>query len=113
MTRRSNVVEMPPPSQAEVIPLRDRIIVKRRAEVKDPTKLIEIPDAAKEKPQEGDVVAVGDGRLLQTGEVAPLVVEPGDRILFGKFSGVDVVVDGQEYLILREDEVLAIIRSTS
>ena len=68
-----------------------------------------IPDTAKEKPQEGEVVAVGKGKRLEDGKVIPLDVQAGDRILFGKYSGSDIKLDGQEYLIMREDEVLGIL----
>jgi chaperonin GroES len=70
---------------------------------------IVIPDSAKEKPQQAEVVAVGNGKLLDSGERAPLDVKPGDRILFGKYSGSDVKIGNEEYLILREDEILAVL----
>jgi chaperonin GroES len=68
-----------------------------------------IPDTAKEKPQEGEVVEVGNGKLLENGDRVPVDVKSGDRILFGKYSGSEVKIDGQEYLILREDEILAVL----
>ena len=90
-------------------PLHDRVVV-RRIESEDRTKGgIIIPDTAKEKPQEGEVIAVGNGKVLENGTKVPLDVKAGDTILFGKYSGTDIKIDGQEYLILREDEVLAVV----
>jgi chaperonin GroES len=91
-------------------PLYDRIVVKRVTESEEKTAggLI-IPDSAKEKPQEGEVVAVGKGKRLEDGKVVPLDVQVGDKILFGKYSGSDIKLDGQEYMIMREDEVLGIL----
>ena len=91
-------------------PLYDRIVVKRLTESEEKTAggLI-IPDSAKEKPQEGEVVAVGKGKRLEDGKVVPLDVQVGDKILFGKYSGSDIKLDGQEYMIMREDEVLGIL----
>ena len=90
-------------------PLHDRILV-RRVEYEEKTKGgIIIPDTAKEKPQEGEVIAVGPGARDDSGKIQALDVKAGDRILFGKYSGTDIKIDGQEYLILREDEVLAVI----
>ncbi|NLT22246.1 MAG: co-chaperone GroES [Syntrophorhabdus sp.] len=93
----------------KVKPLQDRILVKRIEEEERTKGGIIIPDAAKEKPQEGKVVAVGDGKTLESGQKAPLTVKPGDKILFGKYSGTEIKVDGEEHLILREDDVLAIV----
>ncbi len=93
----------------KVKPLQDRILVKRIEEEEKTKGGIIIPDAAKEKPQEGKVVAVGDGKILESGQKAPLTVKPGDKILFGKYSGTEIKVDGEEHLILREDDVLAIV----
>ncbi len=93
----------------KVKPLQDRILVKRIEEEERTKGGIIIPDAAKEKPQEGRVVAVGDGKILDSGKKAPLTVKPGDKILFGKYSGTEIKVDGEEHLILREDDVLAIV----
>ena len=93
----------------KVRPLHDRILVKRIEEHEVQKGGIIIPDTAKEKPQEGEVVAVGDGRRLESGERQPMDVKVGDRILFGKYSGTDVKIDEDEYLILREEDVLAII----
>lgn len=93
----------------KIRPLYDRIIVKRvEAETKTKSGLF-IPDSAKEKPIEGVVVAVGNGKVLDDGKVRALEVKEGDRILFGKYSGTEIKLDGEENLILREDEVLAII----
>ena len=90
-------------------PLQDRLIVKR-VEKNETTKSgLIIPDTAKEKPQEGEVIAVGNGKILENGTKISLDVKAGDKILFGKYSGTDIKIDGEEYLILREDEVLAVI----
>ncbi len=93
----------------KVKPLADRIVVKRIEEEEKTKGGIIIPDAAKEKPQEGRVVAVGDGKVLENGQKSPLTVKVGDKILFGKYSGTEIKIDGDEHLILREDDVLAII----
>lgn len=92
-----------------VRPLHDRLLVRRIEEKETVKGGIIIPDTAKEKPQEGEVIAVGNGKILENGSKVPLDVKAGDRILFGKYSGTDIKIDGQEYLILREDEVLAVI----
>ena len=92
-----------------VRPLHDRIIVQRIDEGEQKVGGIIIPDSAKEKPQEGEVVAVGKGKRLEDGKVVPLDVQVGDRILFGKYSGSDIRIEGEEYLILREDEILGVI----
>ena len=91
-------------------PLHDRIVVKRieQSDEKTAGGLI-IPDSAKEKPQEGQVVAVGNGKRNEDGKVLPMDVKAGDRILFGKYSGSDIKMDGVEYMIMREDEVLGVI----
>ena len=90
-------------------PLQDRMIVKR-LEGEEKTKGgIIIPDAAKEKPMEGEVVAVGKGKVSEDGKVRPLDVKAGDRILFGKYAGTEVKLDGEEYLIMREDDVLGVL----
>jgi chaperonin GroES len=91
-------------------PLHDRVVI-RRTEAADETKVgsIVIPDSAKEKPQQGEVVAVGGGKLMEGGERAAVEVKPGDRILFGKYSGAEIKVGSDEYLILREDEILAVL----
>jgi chaperonin GroES len=92
----------------KIRPLYDRIVVKRVEEQQQMQGGLYIPDTAKEKPQEGEVVAVGKGKRLEDGKVVPLDVQVGDRILFGKYSGSDIKIDGVEYLIMREDEVLGI-----
>jgi chaperonin GroES len=93
----------------KVRPLHDRLIVRRIEEKETVKGGIIIPDTAKEKPQEGEVIAVGNGKVLDNGTKLAMEVKAGDKILFGKYSGTDIKVDGQEYLILREDEVLAIV----
>ena len=90
-------------------PLHDRLLVERVEEAETKKGGIIIPDSAKEKPQQGTVVAVGNGKRNEKGEIVPLDVKAGDRILFGKYGGNDVNVDDHEYLILREDEVLAVL----
>jgi chaperonin GroES len=96
----------------KIRPLYDRIVVKRiDGEAEKTQGGLFIPDSAKEKPQEGEVAAVGKGKRLEDGKVVPLDVQPGDRILFGKYSGSEIKIDGEEYLIMREDEVLGILDS--
>ena len=90
-------------------PLHDRILVKRLAEGDEKHGSIIIPDSAKEKPQEGKVIAVGTGKVTEAGKKIPLDVKTGDRILFGKYSGSEVKLDGQEYLTMREEDVLGIL----
>ncbi len=92
-----------------VKPLRDRILIKRLEEEEQRVGGIIIPDTAKEKPQQGKVIAVGTGRITDEGKVLPLDVKAGDRILFGKYSGTEIKLDGEEYLIVREDEILGIL----
>jgi len=93
----------------QITPLGDRILVKPlEAEEKTKGGII-LPDTAKEKPQEGKVVAVGKGRVLEDGKVQPLEVKPGDRILYGKYSGTEIKLDGEEHLIIKEEDVLAIV----
>ena len=93
----------------KVRPLYDRILVRRVAEEEKTKGGIIIPDSAKEKPSEGEVVAVGSGKLNDKGELRALEVKKGDRILFGKYSGNEIKVDGDELIILREDEVLGVL----
>jgi chaperonin GroES len=90
-------------------PLYDRIVVKRIEEQETKVGGLFIPDSAKEKPQEGEVVAVGKGKRLEDGKVVPLDVQQGDRILFGKYSGSEIRIDGEDLLIMREDEVLGVL----
>ena len=90
-------------------PLQDRILIKRIENESKTSGGIIIPDAAKEKPQEGKVVAVGNGKNLDDGSTVPMDVKKGDTILFGKYSGSEIKIDGQEHLILREDEILGVI----
>ena len=94
-------------------PLHDRIVVKRLEDKETMQGGLYIPDSAKEKPQEGEVVAVGKGKRLEDGKVIALDVKPGDRILFGKYSGSDIKIDGEEYLIMREDEVLGVLEGAA
>jgi chaperonin GroES len=93
----------------ELRPLHDRVMVTRLDEVEQKVGGIIIPDTAKEKPQQAHVEAVGNGKLLETGERVPLEVKAGDRILFGKYSGSEIKIDGKEYLILKEDEILGVL----
>ena len=91
-------------------PLYDRVVVRRvEAEAEKTHGGLYIPDSAKEKPQEGEVVSVGKGKRLEDGKIVPLDVQPGDRILFGKYSGSEIKIDGEELMIMREDEVLGIL----
>ncbi len=92
-----------------VQPLHDRVLIRRIEEQETVRGGIIIPDSAKEKSQEGEVVAVGTGKMLDNGTVTPLEVKKGDRILFGKYSGTDIKVEQKDYLILREDEIIGIL----
>ena len=92
-------------------PLRDRLIVKRTEEEQKTKGGIIIPDSAKEKPQEGEVVAIGSGRVDETGKQIPLDVKVGDKILFSKYSGTDIKIDSEEYLIIQESDVQAVLLS--
>ena len=91
-------------------PLNDRVIVKRLEEEEKTVGGIIIPDTAKEKPQQARVIAVGKGRTLDNGQVIPLTVKAGDRVLFGKYAGTEIKIDGDEHLIMREDDILAIVQ---
>ena len=93
----------------KIRPLYDRIVVKRIEQKEQMQGGLYIPDSAKEKPQQAEVMAVGNGKLLESGERVPLDVKAGDRILFGKYSGSDIKIDGNEYLILKEDEILGVL----
>jgi len=94
-----------------VRPLRDRILVKRVEEEEQKVGGIIIPDTAKEKPQQGKVVAVGKGRVTDKGETVPLDVKVGDTVLFGKYAGNEIKLDGEEFLIMREEDVLGVIET--
>ena len=94
---------------AKLTPLHDRILVKRIEEAETTRGGIIIPDSAKDKPQEGEVIAVGKGKVSEDGKVRPLDVKEGDRILFGKYSGTEIKIDGDEFIIMREEEVLGIL----
>ncbi|MBV9268679.1 MAG: co-chaperone GroES [Acidobacteriaceae bacterium] len=95
----------------DIRPLHDRVVVKRIEEGETMQGGLYIPDSAKEKPQQGEVFAVGNGKRTEEGKTLPLDVKVGDRILFGKYSGNDIKLDGNEYLIMREDEILGVISS--
>jgi len=94
---------------ANVKPLRDRVMVRRIEETEEKAGGIIVPDSAKEKPQQAEVMAVGSGRILDNGQRAPLTLKAGDKVLIGKWSGTEVKIDGEEYLILKEDEVLGVL----
>jgi chaperonin GroES len=93
----------------KVRPLHDRVVIKRVEEKETVKGGIIIPDSAKEKSQEGEVVSVGAGKMLENGTVVPLEVKEGDRILFGKYSGTEIKLEGEDFLILREDEIIGIL----
>jgi chaperonin GroES len=93
----------------ELRPLGDRVLVRRLEESEQKIGSIIVPDTAKEKPQQGEVVSIGEGKLLESGERTPIDVKPGDRILFGKYSGSDIKIEGSEYMIVREDEILGVL----
>jgi chaperonin GroES len=94
----------------KIRPLQDRVIVKRLEEAMEKTKGgIIIPDTAKEKPQQGKVIAVGKGKVNDDGKLTPLDVKVGDKILFGKYSGSEIKIDGEEHLIMREEDILGVV----
>jgi chaperonin GroES len=93
----------------KIKPLHDRVIVKRIEEEEKTKGGIIIPDSAKEKPAEGKIIAVGDGKVLEDGSKQPLDVKEGDRVLFGKYAGTEVKINGEEHLIMREDDIIAIV----
>ena len=93
----------------KIKPLHDRVIVSRIEEQETTKGGIIIPDTAKEKPAEGKITAVGDGKILENGEKQALVVKVGDRVLFGKYAGTEITIDGEEQLIMREDDIIAIV----
>jgi len=94
-------------------PLHDRVLVKRLDEQEQARGGIIIPDTAKEKPQQGEVIAAGEGKFREDGSRQPLDVQAGDRVLFGKYSGSEVKIDGEEYLIMREDDILGVFTTTA
>ena len=94
-----------------ISPLQDRVVIKRMEEERTSPGGIVIPDTATEKPIKGQVVAVGKGKLLENGEIRPLDLKAGDKVLFGKYSGTEVKVEGDELLVMREDDVMAVIES--
>ena len=94
-------------------PLRDRVVIKRAEEKEQMVGGLYIPDTAREKPQRGEVVAVGDGRILENGARAPLDLKVGDQVLFGKYSGTEVKIDDEEYLIMRESDVLGVVEEAA
>jgi chaperonin GroES len=93
----------------KVKPLYDRVLIRRIDQKEQVKGGIIIPDSAKEKPQQGEIVAAGGGKVLEDGKVLPLDVKVGDKVLFGKYSGSEITVDGEELLILREDEILGVL----
>lgn len=95
--------------KVNIRPLHDRVIVRRLEEETRTPGGIVIPDTAKEKPIQGQVIAVGKGKLLESGDVRPLDVKPGDKVLFGKYSGTEIKLDGEEHIIMREEDVLGVI----
>ena len=93
----------------KIRPLHDRVVVKRIEEERKTAGGIVIPDSAAEKPDQGEVIAVGHGKILEDGKVRPLDVKVGDRILFGKYSGSTVKMEGEEYLVMREDDIMGVV----
>ena len=93
----------------KIRPLHDRVIVQRIAEEEVTKGGIIIPDTAKEKPQEGKVIAVGTGKVLDNGTKVPMDIKAGDKVLFGKYSGTEIKIDGEEYLMMREDDILGVV----
>jgi chaperonin GroES len=100
---------MPTAVATKLVPLYDRIVIRRVEEAETTRGGIIIPDSAKDKPQEGEVIAVGKGKQNEKGEVTPLQVKAGNRVLFGKYAGTEIKIDGEELLIMREEEVLGIL----
>jgi len=113
--RRKNIlyfkylVNMPGGDFMKIRPLHDRVLVKRLEAETTSAGGIVIPDTATEKPIRGEVIAVGKGKLLESGDIRPLDIKNGDKILFGKYSGTEVKIDGEEFLVMREDDVMAVI----
>ncbi len=95
---------------SKIRPLHERVLVKRLEEDEVSKGGIIIPDSAKEKPAEGKIIATGNGRISEDGKVTPLDVKVGDKVLFSKYGGTDVTIDGEEYLIMREDDILAVFK---
>ncbi len=95
----------------KVRPLHDRVIVRRLDEEEKSAGGIIIPDTAKEKPIQGEIIAAGKGKILENGDVRPLDVKPGDRVIFSKYAGTEIKLDGEEYLMMREDDILGVIES--
>jgi len=95
----------------KIRPLHDRVVVRRLEEERKTAGGIVIPDSAAEKPMQGEVLAAGNGKILESGEVRPLDVKVGDKVLFGKYSGTEVKVDGEELLMMREDDIMGVIES--
>ncbi len=93
----------------KIRPLHDRVIIKRLEEERTTAGGIVIPDSATEKPMKGKVIAVGNGRLLEGGDIRPLDIKKGDHVLFGKYSGTEVKVDGEDLLVMKEDDIMAVI----
>ena len=93
----------------KIRPLGDRVVIKRSTDVEKTKGGIIIPDSAKEKPLEGTVIAVGNGKVLKNGKVSPLDVKVGDKILFGKYSGTEIKLDGEEHILLREEDILGVV----
>ncbi len=98
-------------TNSKIRPLQDRLIVKRLEEDEKTASGLYIPDSAKEKPQQGKVIAVGKGKVKEDGSLQPLDLSEGDTILFGKYSGQEIKVDGEEYLIMREDDVYGVVQN--
>lgn len=96
-------------AKRKIRPLGDRLVVRRLTEEERTAGGLIIPDTAKEKPQEGEVIAVGNGKVLDNGKVQPLDVKAGDKILFSKYAGTEVTIDGEEWLVVREDDILGVI----
>ncbi|WP_018412952.1 co-chaperone GroES [Methyloversatilis thermotolerans] len=95
----------------KIRPLHDRVLVKRLEEERKTASGIVIPDTAAEKPDQGEVIAVGAGKILDDGKVRPMAVKAGDRVLFGKYSGQTVKVDGEEYLVMREEDIMGVVEA--
>ncbi|MCC5861121.1 MAG: co-chaperone GroES [Gammaproteobacteria bacterium] len=93
----------------KIRPLHDRVLIKRMEEERTSPGGIVIPDTAAEKPIKGQVIAVGQGRVLDSGELRPLTLKEGDKVLFGKYSGTEVKLDGEDYLVMKEDDVMAVL----